>query len=210
VDYIDSTRAGYDAVAEEYAQQFYGELAHKPLDRALLATLAEMTRGRGPVADIGCGPGQVARYLHERGAEAMGIDLSPAMIEQARRLSPEIRFQTGDMLRLPLAESSLAGIVAFYTIIHIPPADVPRAFEEFRRVLRPEGLLLLSFHVGEEKVHRDEWWDHPVSLDFQFYRSEQLIGMLEAAGFTVEVTLERRPYVEVEHPSRRGYLLARK
>jgi SAM-dependent methyltransferase len=209
-DYESALQASYDRVADEYAARLFGELAHKPLDRALLDCLAEQARGRGPIADIGCGPGQVARYLHERGAPVLGVDLSPGMVALARRLSPEIPFQQGSMLGLDVEDGAWGAIAAFYSIIHLPPGQLPAAMREFQRVLRPGGLLLLAFHVGQECVHLDEWWGLPVAVDFHFYQTETLESHLAAAGFVVEARVERLPYPAVEHPSRRGYLLARK
>jgi SAM-dependent methyltransferase len=206
-----ATQAGYDAVAEEYAERFFDELAAKPLDRALLDCLAEMTRGLGAIADIGCGPGQIARYLADHGAQAMGIDLSPEMVKLAQRLSPDIPFRQGDMLALDLGANSLGGIAAFYSVIHAPPESIPQVMREFYRVLRLGGLALLAFHIGDEVRHLDEWWEKPVSLDFHFYQPETLARDLEEAGFRVEAKIERAPYAgSVEHPSQRGYLLARK
>src|SRR6185312_10301611 len=75
----DRVRAGYDAVARAYDEKFSGELDHKPLDRALLNALCEMTIG-GTLADVGCGPGHVSRFLAGRHPDVVGIDLSPAMI----------------------------------------------------------------------------------------------------------------------------------
>jgi SAM-dependent methyltransferase len=206
-----ATQAGYDAVAEEYGARFFDELAAKPLDRALLDCLIELTRGRGAIADIGCGPGQIARYLADHGAHAMGIDLSPEMAQLAQRLSPDIPFRVGDMLALDLEDNALGGITAFYSVIHAPPEQMPQVMREFYRVLRPGGLALLAFHIGDEVVHRDEWWEKPVSLDFHFYQPETLAQRLVEAGFRIEAKVERAPYVgSVEHPSQRGYLLARK
>src|SRR5262245_81656 len=97
---LAGTQQSYDRLAEEYAARIFGELAGKPLDRALLDCLAEQVGSLGPVADIGCGPGHVARYLHERGVPALGIDLSPEMVARARHLSPDISFEQGNMLAL--------------------------------------------------------------------------------------------------------------
>jgi SAM-dependent methyltransferase len=206
-----ATQAGYDAVAEEYGARFFDELAAKPLDRALLDCLNELTRGVGAIADIGCGPGQIARYLADHGAQAMGIDLSPEMVRLAQRLSPDIPFRQGDMLALDLGANSLGGIAAFYSVIHAPPEQIPQVMREFYRVLRLGGLTLLAFHIGDEVVHRDEWWEKAVSLDFHFYQLETLARRLEEAGFHIEAKIERAPYVgSVEHPSQRGYILARK
>src|SRR5581483_9633532 len=119
----------------------FGELADKPLDRALLDRFAERVRGAGLACDLGCGPGQVARYLHERGAAVIGIDLAPGMVAEARRLNPGITFEVGSMLALDVPDGAWAGIAAFYSIIHIPREDRPRALRELRRVLQPGGVL---------------------------------------------------------------------
>ncbi len=203
-------QASYDRVAEEYAARFFDELAHKPLDRALLDCFAEQVRELGPVAELGCGPGQIARYLRERGVSILGIDLSAEMVALARRLTPEITFRQGTMLALDVEDGAWGGIVAFYSIIHLPPDDLPQALAEFHRALRPGGLVLLSFHVGDERVHADEFLGKPVAIDAYFYQPETIEGHLRAAGFTIEARLERQPYVAVEYPSRRGYLFARK
>jgi len=201
---MDATRDGYDTVATTYAARFLGELADKPIDRSLLDLLAAQTQ---PIADIGCGPGHVARYLHERGVSSLGLDLSPRMIEIAARTHPGIDFQVADMRALPVPDQSWGGIVAFYSIIHIPPSELLTVFAEFHRALRPGGLALLAFHLGTELRHLDELWEHPVSLDFQFYERHTVERALAAAGFVLDAYLERRPYPhEVE--TTRAYLLA--
>src|SRR6476660_1640563 len=139
----------YDRVADEYVQRFYNELQHKPLDRKLLDRFAASLQEIGLACDLGCGPGHVARYLHERGAKVCGIDVSPKMVEFARCLNSEIDFSQGDMLELGVENEAWAGVAAFYSIIHIPPGEIVRALRELRRVLRPGGLLLLAFHIGE-------------------------------------------------------------
>lgn len=205
-----TVQTSYDRVAAEYAEHFLGELAYKPLDRALLDCFAEEVRGHGPVGDIGCGPGQVARYLHERGLEPVGIDLSTEMVAQARHHHPAITFRQGTMLDLDVADGAWAGLVAFYSIIHLEPHLVPRALAEFHRVVRPGGIVLLSFHVGQERRHFDEWWGHPVDLDFLFFERPAVERWLEEAGFTVQARIERQPYVPHEVATQRAYLLARK
>jgi ubiquinone/menaquinone biosynthesis C-methylase UbiE len=202
----------YDRVAEDYAEQFRDELGRKPFDRKMLDWLAEKVGGSGVVCDMGCGPGQVARYLHERGVKACGVDLSPQMVRQAQRLSPEIHFCQGDMLALSEVEDdAYGGMAAFYSIVHIPRRQLAQALREFRRVLRPRGRLLLAFHIGREVKHLDEWWGKEVSLDFLFYETGEVKRQLTAAGFVLEEVIERDPYPEaVEYQSRRAYIFARK
>ncbi|MEO5903867.1 MAG: methyltransferase domain-containing protein [Gemmatimonadaceae bacterium] len=198
----------YDAVASAYAENLYDELVAKPLDRHLLNRFAEGVRDRGTIADIGCGPGQIARYLTDQGVPVIGIDLSPEMVRLAAQLNPEIEFRTGNMLAIDVADSSLAGIVAFYSIIHLGPLDIPAAFREFRRVLTNDGALLVAFHIGDHVHHVDEMWGQPVSLDFHFLKPGDVASALESAGFVVVEATEREPYEGAEHPSRRCYLFA--
>jgi ubiquinone/menaquinone biosynthesis C-methylase UbiE len=207
----NKTQSSYDAIAAEYARRIKDELAHKPFDRQMLEWLIEKVGGRGPIADLGCGPGHIAAYLDSRGALAMGIDLSPAMIAQAQKLYPGITFRQGDMLALPLEDASLGGIAAFYSIIHIDPDTIPRALREMRRVLKPGGTVLMAFHVGHEVRHVDNMWDIPVDVDFIFYQSSFMAQRLQEAGFILDERIERSPYAEgVEAQTRRAYLFAHK
>ena len=201
-------QSSYDSVADEYARRIYDELKDKPFDRELLDRFADHLKGAGVVCDMGCGPGQIARYLHERGVSVLGVDLSPGMIEQARRLNPGLEFKTGNMLALDVEDEAWAGIAAFYSIIHIPRAEVIAALRELRRALRGGGLLLLAFHLGDDVLYLNEWWGHSVSADFVFFRRDEMESYLLAAGFEIEEAIEREPYPGVEHQSRRGYILA--
>jgi SAM-dependent methyltransferase len=200
--------AAYDAVADVYAERFSDELDHKPLDRRLLDELAVATGGRGPVCDLGCGPGHVARYLAARGADVFGVDLSPGMVAIARRLHPELRFAVGDALALELADASLAGVVALYSLIHLPRAAAPRAAAEIHRVLRPGGLLLASFHAGAGELHTDEFLGQPVSIDATLFELGEMTGVLRAAGLAIESALTRPPIEGFEYPTTRAYVLA--
>ena len=147
----NSIRESYDRLAEEYARRIFDELQHKPLDRQLLDRFALQTSGRGQVCDMGCGPGHVARYLHQASCSVFGLDLSPRMVEQARKLNPGITFRVGNMMALDLPDASLAGIAAFYAIVNIPRPSLATVFLEMHRVLQPGGLLLLGFHRAAMK-----------------------------------------------------------
>ncbi len=206
----DDVRRSYDAVASEYVARVYDELRHKPLDRALLDEVAEEVRGRGRVCDLGCGPGHVARYLHDRGVEVCGIDVSRRLVDEARRLNPQIEFVAGDMRSLDVPDETFAAALAFYSLIHFVGDELLLALGEIRRVLRPGGLLLAAFHRGSETRHLDEWWGTKVRLDFVFFEPGELEVALEANGFTVERIIERPPYVGYEAETNRFYIFARK
>lgn len=205
----EPVRRSYNAVAEQYAASFRDELEHKPLDRALLACLIEQAGDGAPIADLGCGPGHVSAWLAARGVTAVGIDLSPAMIAVGRREYPEVEFREGDFLKLPASDSEFAAVVAFYSVIHLEPGELGRAFGEIRRALRPGGLVLASFHIGSEVRHMAEWWGRPVDVDFRFFEPAHIAAAMEQADLRTEVLLERTSYPE-EVETRRGYLLARR
>lgn len=205
----DSVRRSYDAVAKQYAAGFRDELTHKPLDRALLASLIEQAGTGARVADVGCGPGHVSAWLARHGAAAVGIDLSAAMVAVGRREYPAVEFRQGDLLGLPAADGEFGAVVALYSIIHLEPGELPRAFAEIHRVLRPSGLALVAFHIGSEVRHLAQWWGVEVDVDFRFLEVADVMELMQRAGFGVEARLERISYPgEVE--TRRGYLLARR
>ncbi|MCC7360904.1 MAG: methyltransferase domain-containing protein [Anaerolineales bacterium] len=208
----DPTCHAYDQVAHLYAQRIYPELYFKPFDREQLDRLSERVGALGPICDLGCGPGQVARYLKDHGAATLGVDLSPAMTVQAAALNPDIAFQVGDMRALTgVADGAWGGLAAFYSLIHLSRPELPGALRELRRALVPGGWLLAAVHLGSETLHRDELWGLPVSLDFYHFTSAELREYLEQAGLTVVEVLERDPYPpDIEYQSRRGYLFAQR
>lgn len=200
----------YNLVAEAYGESFFDELAGKPFDRDLLKRYVGLLP-KGEVCDLGCGPGHVCRFLREQGADAFGMDLSPEMVEVARKRNQDVglRFVQGDMRSLPLADGALAGVVAFYSVIHLELQTVPRALEEMCRVLVPGGRLLLAVHAGEGVVNTDEWFEQPVSVFATLFAEEELHRALHMAGFQVDEVFKRAPY-DFEYPTERLYVLASK
>jgi SAM-dependent methyltransferase len=199
-------RATYDAVAQEYAAAFADELDAKPFDRALLAEFAAACPGR--VYDVGCGAaGHVTRYLADLGADVTGIDLSSASIDIARARQPELKFEVADMRQLPCGDGALTGLVAFYSVIHLPREQVPVALAEFRRVLRTGGVLLVSMHGGTGEIQDDGWFGRPVSVRATLWSLPDLMAAVEEAGFVVRRHVGRDPY-PAEHPTQRLYVWA--
>ena len=210
-----SLRDTYDTVARAYDAQLADELDHKPLDRALLAAFLELA-GPGPVADVGCGPGHVTRFLAARHPDVFGLDLSPRMIEIARERAPDLPFVVASMLSLPVADGAWAGAVALYSIIHLSPSERVAAFRELARALRGGGWLLVSFHLGGPELpaggttHLTSWFGSEVDVDVHFLDAAAVSVELAAASFRIESTLLREPLDPAEFPSRRAYLLARR
>jgi SAM-dependent methyltransferase len=193
--WLADTRISYDTVATNYADQVRDLLDQLPYERAILALFADLVRttGGGPVADVGCGPGRITAYLRELGADVFGIDLSPAMIETARRDHPSLRFEVGSMTDLDLADASMAGLVAWYSLIHVPDEEIGSVFTHFRRALRPGGLLLLGFHVGDEsRLKTQGYGGLPMKVHVHRRRPGLMAAWLNDAGFTVEAQMTLR------------------
>lgn len=198
--WLADTRSSYDTDASGYTEKVRGLLGRQPYLRASLALFAESVRdgGGGPVADVGCGPGYVTSHLHDLGAEAFGIDLSPEMVAIAQREYPHLHFEIGSMTDLDLADDSVVGVVAFWSVIHVPDDAVPGVFDEFRRVMRPGGCLLVGFHVGDEAVHTSEGYTgRAISVDSYRRRPRKVADWLRGAGFQIEAELTIGPDEDV-------------
>lgn len=185
--HLDATRESYDTVAEDYAVLVEQLFRQDPVGRAMLAAFAEQVRG--PVADVGCGPGHVTAHLAALGLDVAGVDLSPKMIDVARRQYPDLRFSVGSMTALDLPDGALGGLVAWWSIFHLPPEVLPAVFAEFRRVLVPGGQLLIGFHVGDERLSPERAYGHPVSYDAYLLRPDRVVDLLGEAGFEVTARL---------------------
>jgi SAM-dependent methyltransferase len=204
---LAATAAAYDAVSARYAEFVRGELDALPLDRAVLAALADHVRaaGGGLVADLGCGPGRIGAHLAGLGLDVIGIDVSPAMTEIARAAYPGLRFETASMHALPLADGELAGIVSWYSLIHAAPGDLPAYVAEFARVLKAGGHLLAAFFeaVGEPAAV----FDHKVAPAYR-WPADELASLAAAAGFAEVGRMSREP--RGTERFRRGHLLMRR
>jgi ubiquinone/menaquinone biosynthesis C-methylase UbiE len=200
----------YDTVAKEYAEAFSGEHEKKPMDREILRRFSREIGDGRPVWDLGCGPGQTAEYLKDLGVEISGLDLSEKLLEQARAMHPGIRFRRGNILELDFEDGSVAGAVAFYAIVHFTGEQVAAAFREVFRVLKPGGIFLLAYHVGEETIRVTEFLGRKIDVDFMFFATGFISGCLGESGFENIETIEREHYPGVEYGSRRAYVFATK
>ena len=227
--FLSATRAAYDTVAASYARLLADALADNPYDRAVLGLYAELVRarvarvpgaqtgprsgsgpgsGRARVVEVGCGAGRITAHLTSLGLAARGIDLSPAMVGEARRRHPGIGFEVGSMTSLELPAGGLDGLVAWYSVIHVPPSRHRSVYAGFHRVLAPGGLVLLAFQCGQERARLREAYGHG-GLELDGYRlvPARVEEDLAACGFELVTRLVREP-VGAE-ASEQAYLVAR-
>lgn len=188
MNWLQDTRTSYDTVASNYAEFVRDSWAREPLIRGVLALFASVARDcGGPVVDVGCGPGLITAHLSDLGLPAIGIDLSPAMIGIARDAHPGVPFAVGSMTDLPLAECSAGALLAFFSVIHIPDDEVPGVLAQFHRVLRPGGVAMLGFHMGDRHTLKTEGYGgHPMRVHVHRRPMATMTAWLAAAGFVVE------------------------
>lgn len=222
--FLTATRAAYDTVAASYARLLAHALEQNPYDRAVLGLYAELAHAaaaaaarerspRGPqgpqVVEVGCGPGRITAHLASLGLRTRGIDLSPRMVAEARRLHPDLEFEVGSMTSLELPEHALDGLVAWYSVIHVPPSRHRALYTGFRRALAPGGLLLLAFQCGAEGRRRlQQAYGHGgVELEAYRLRPERVEEDLAGAGFELVARTVRAP--SGSELNEQAYLIAR-
>jgi len=204
-----AVRAAYGAAARDYAVEFGADLDRLPVDRAVLDAAAERLAGRAPVLDLGCGPAQVGGYLAARGVSVTGIDLAPEMLGVAQQRGVPVRLACADLRALPIRSRSCSGVVAFYSIQHLPRPDLGGALVELARVLERGGTLVLATHLGAGEITVSELLGHTFEpMGGTFYAEGELERAVTAASFVVD-DVRVREALPHEHPSRRVYLTAR-
>lgn len=200
----------YDSVAKNYAKTFLNEHHKKPKDQEVLYRFSQMIIPNSEIWDLGCGCGETTKYLNELGVKVSGLDLSAKMIEQAKIAYPDISFHKGNILALEFNNNSIDAIVSFYAIVHFTQDQVQQAFQEIYRVLKKNGILLFTYHVGDNTIHLNQFLQQEIDIDFMFHNTEAIINLLQEIGFKEIEVIEREPYKNIEYQSKRAYIFAKK
>jgi ubiquinone/menaquinone biosynthesis C-methylase UbiE len=204
----ERVQAAYDAASRDYEIAFGNDLARLPLDRGMLGRARRAANG-AVMLDLGCGTGSAGSYLAEHGARVVGLDLSLGMLT-SRRSAHSVPVCQGDMRSLPFLEGAFGAIVAYYSIQHVPRGELDTVLSEAARVLRPQGTLLLSTHLGEGEVFTDQFLGHRIATTGgTLYSRQEITDQVSSSGFVVERSEIRGPLAH-EHRSQRIYLLAKR
>lgn len=182
---VEKIRDAYASVAELYIELFGTRELVRPDDLAFIER--HLSIGSGVVLDLGCGPGHLTDHLRSLGVDATGVDLVPEFIDHARATYPRGRYHLGSLTNLDAGNGSVAGILAWFSTIHLPPPDLDDALAGFRRVTAPAGMLVIGFLDGDGVAPVD----HKVATAYR-YPAEEVSARLARAGFT-EVEREHRP-----------------
>ena len=200
-------RDAYDARAAEYAAFAARDLERIPGDRVPLAAFARLvSRGAGAVADLGCGPGHIVDHLATLGVKAIGYDVAPRLLDEARRRFPGSEFRLGDVACRDVPDASLAGLVARYSLIHLDPSRLADVFAQWRRVLEPGAPVLVSFFAAGSRASHGRPFDHAVVTAHALF-PETLVAELESVGFEGFEVTTRAP-LDGERALDHGTILA--
>ena len=174
---------GYDRIAERYLASKDAE------DPTTLAALDELARELSPgaaVLDLGCGAGVPAtRRLAQRFA-VTGVDLSTRQLELARQHVPAANFLKADMTHVSFAPEAFDAVVAFHSIIHLPRAEHPALLGKIRRWLKPGGVFLATWALGEWEGEENDWEGWGAPMRWSHHDGETSLELLRGAGFAIE------------------------
>ena len=192
-------RDAYSSLSGQYVGLLDGGWPDDEDDPALVRR--HLTGLAGPVLDLGCGPGHWTAYLHFLGVDVTGIDPVPEFIAYARATYAGPVFRLGAMADSDVPEHSVAGILAWYSTIHVPPPELGGVLAGFRRLLGPSGVLVAGFFDSDDAVAA---FDHKV---FTAYRwpADVFAQHLEEAGFD---EVQRVQHQVPERPDRKYAAIA--
>ena len=208
---LTRTRSFYDTVAGSYAELLADTSFETSVELALVEDFVRRVEQQGAaVLDAGCGTGRMIGHVRSLSAAIVptGVDLSPGMLEHARAAHPDVSFTQGTLASLPFRDGEFDGVLAWYSIIHSPPHGLPAIFAEFRRVLRPDGWVLLGFQSGVGERTAAGAYGHDVELHAFLHHTPYVADALAATGFRIDTRVDRGPRRQEKRPQ--GFVLAQR
>jgi ubiquinone/menaquinone biosynthesis C-methylase UbiE len=204
------TRRAYNLAAQKYHDLFRNEMNEKEYDRTLLDKFAERFSEGAIICDAGCGPsGHIGRYVYEKGIEVIGIDIADKCIVLAQKYNPKMRFELGDISQLHFGDEVFDGIISYYSIIDTPKRYITVVFDEFRRVLKKGGYLLVAVKAGTDEGYVNELLGIETEIYFSLFTEAEILSYFEQGGFEVEYLDKRNPY-DFEIENTRIFAIGRK
>jgi len=200
----------YDRIARYYSRTIHEDSLGTNSNTRLLAEFSKRASHLHPIWDLGCGPGDACLYLQQQGLPVAGVDISSQLVTLARKRFPGIAFLQGNILNLPFPDQSIGAFIALYAMVHFQESDLCRALNEFHRTLKPEGLLLVTYYIGQENLKVKEFLGHKIELEFVTYKRGYIDRILGECGFKDIFRLERETAASSGSTSKRAHVFARK
>lgn len=189
------TKRAYDKTAGKYHEHFQHEILQKEYDGLLLDRLSDLLTNNALICDAGCGPsGHIGKYLSDKGHKVTGIDISERCIAIAASHNPEMEFKVMDIMNTDFEANSFDAIISFYSIIYTPREFAGRIFNEFSRILKPNGKLLVVVKKGTtEGIVDDEWYEGN-KVWFTHFMENEISKYFTDSNFTINFMETRKPY----------------
>jgi SAM-dependent methyltransferase len=189
------TRQAYNLLAQKYHDLFHNEMYEKEYDRKFIDSFISRFKKDAVILDAGCGPsGHIGRYIFDKGVQVIGVDLSEKCVEMARQFNPAMQFEIGDIGNLAFEDGLFDGVISYYSIIDTPKNYVHKIFNEFRRVLKPNGYLLVTVKAGATEGYIYHPLGDKVEIYMSLFSEEEISNYYTEAGFLLEFIEKRNPY----------------
>jgi len=204
------TRQAYNLAAQRYHDLFHNEMNEKEYDRRLLYAFAGKFTEDSVLCDAGCGPsGHIGRYMFDKGIKVIGVDISDQCVELSRHHNPGMRFERGDIAKLTFDAGSFDGVISYYSIVHTPKRYVGSIFDEFYRIMRPSGYLLVAVKAGTSEAYLTDLLGIKTEIYFTLFTEGEIARYFEQAGFLLEFIEKRNPY-DLEISNERIFAIGKK
>jgi SAM-dependent methyltransferase len=189
------TRKAYNLAAQKYHELFHNEMNEKEYDRKLLDSFASRFNNNSLVCDAGCGPSaHIGRYLFEKGINVVGVDISEKCVELAQLYNHDMKFECANIGSIPFVANTFDGLISYYSIINTPKIYVNRIFDEFRRVLKQDGYLLVAVKAGIDEGYIDDLLEIKTKIYSTLFTQDEIGACFSQAGFLLEFFDKRNPY----------------
>lgn len=179
----NDVRRAWNAVADDYAARRRADGEDAALIDELLAGLPANPRPR--VLDIGCGDGSRTLNNLVGDTDTVGLDFSRRQLELAGRTAPDARLLQADMTALPVADAVFDGITAYHAVFHVSRTSHPEVYDEFARVLKSGGRLLMTVGTGSNDATRRNWLNSGHAMYWSTPGRETTVEQLDDAGFDI-------------------------
>jgi ubiquinone/menaquinone biosynthesis C-methylase UbiE len=189
------TRQAYNLVAQKYHDLFHNEMNEKEYDRKLIDSFICRFNEESVICDAGCGPsGHIGRYVFDKKIKVVGIDISDKCVELAKRYNSKMNFERGDISNLKFNKNSFDGIISYYSIINTPKKFVGKVFNEFHRVLKPNGYLLVAIKAGTDEGYIGDLLGIKIKIYNALFTKKEISNYFQRAKFSLEFIEKRNPY----------------
>lgn len=142
----------------------------------------------GVVLDVGCAGGRDSKIFFQKGFKVIGVDVSNAFIQEAKKHVPKVKFLKKDLRDIAFPNKMFDGIWANAVLLHLKKDELPRVFEKFYRLLKPEGVLHVRVKKGKGSRMVKEKVSENHTRFFSFFTKKEIVDLFKKAGFEIIYT----------------------